>query len=181
MQRQANISGNVRDINSAYDGREPQYADLGAALRERLGTELERQRKDATRQSKFALARGGQIGGSLQRDVGKTLAREGNEGVLNAERVAQKGVSDLRSADEQARSQLIGLAQSGSDIGNAASQASSMLRANLQGSGALNPATALGDVFGATGATYRTMQDAAARRRGLTEAQTYANPFSRGT
>lgn len=179
--RQGRISANVAGINSAYDGREPQYAQLGDALRERLNAELGRQRKDAARQSKFSVARSGLTGGSVQRDVGTRLAREGAEGVLSAERVAQKGVSDLRSADEQARTQLISLAQSGSDIGNAASQAASMLKANLSGAGALNPAAGLGDVFAATATSNKNMQDAAARRRGLTEAQTYANPFSRGT
>ncbi len=96
---------------------------------------------------------------------------------MNAERQVQKGTADLRSADEQARNQLISLAQSGSDIGNAASQAGSMLRANLQGAQAATQP--LGDVVAATANTYRARSDAAARRKGLEEAKTYANSFSR--
>lgn len=176
--RQKRISTNVAGINSAFSGRQPQYDALGAALRERLNTNLGRQRADATRQSKFSLARGGLTGGSAAIDAGRTLAREGQEGVIQAERQARAGVADLQSKDEQARTQLISLAQSGNDIGDAAAQTSQMLRANL--SGADNLQNGLGEVFGNTAKTYRAQQDAAARRKGLSEASTYTKAFSRG-
>lgn len=177
--RQSTISGNVSRINSAYAGREPQYVKFGEALRERLNKDLARQREVATRQSKFGLARAGLTGGSAQRDAGKILAREGQEGIFSAERQVQRGISDLRGADENARTQLISLAQSGSDIGNPAIQAGSMLRANLGAAeSAVQP---LGDMFAATAATYRAQKDAAERRRGLSDAQLYANSFTRGT
>jgi hypothetical protein len=176
--RQERISGNVSQINSAFAGREPQYAQLGAALRERLNNDLTRQRGTATRQSKFALAKSGLTGGSAAIDAGRTLAREGQEGVLQAERQARGGVADLMAKDEQARTQLISLAQSGNDIGNAAAQTSAALRANL--SGADNLTNGLGEVFGNTAKTYRAQQDAAARRRGLSESSAYTKAFSRG-
>lgn len=180
-ERQARISGNVRDINAAFAGRESQYADLGNALRERLNMQLGEQRKDATRQSKFALARSGLTGGSAAVDAGRTLARENQEGVLGVERQARAGVAGLRTEDENARTRLISLAQSGNDIGNAGAQSAAMLRANLgsaQNTGSIND---LGEVFGRTAATYRAQQDAAARRRGLNDATTYARAFSRGS
>lgn len=176
--RQGRISGNVRDINSAFAGRQSQYNELGAALRERLNTALGRQRDEATRQSKFALARGGLTGGSAAIDAGRNLARENQEGILQVERQARGGVADLQAKDEQARTQLISLAQSGNDIGDAAAQTSQMLRANLAGANSLQ--NGLGEVFGNTAKTYRAQQDAAARRRGLSEASTYAKAFSRG-
>ncbi len=176
--RQKRISGNVANINSAFSGRQPQYDALGAALRERFNTDLARQRADATRQSKFSLARGGLSGGSAAVDAGRLLKREGQEGVLQAERQARAGVADLQAKDEQARTQLISLAQSGNDIGDAAAQTSQMLRANLAGANSLQ--NGLGEVFGNTAKTYRAQQDAAARRRGLSEASTYAKAFSRG-
>ncbi len=177
--RSARISGNVKDINQAFAGREPQYAQLGDALRTQLNTKLAQQRGQATRQSKFALARSGLTGGSAAVDVGRNLNREATEGTLNAERIAQKGVADLRSQDEQARTQLISLAQSGNDIGNAGMNAANMLRANLSTAGAGDITNNLGEVFASTAGTYRNMQDAAARRRGLQEAQTYGRAFSR--
>jgi len=176
--RQGRITGNVRDINSAFANRQPQYDQLGAALRERLNTDLARQRGTATRQTKFSLARGGLTGGSAAIDAGRNLAREGQEGVLQAERQARGGVADLMAKDENARTQLISLAQSGNDIGDASAQTAAALRANL--SGADNLINGLGEVFGSTAKTYRAQQDAAARRRGLSEASTYAKAFSRG-
>lgn len=179
-ERSARITRNVNDINSAFGGREVQYADLGSALRERFGEALAKQRGDAQRQMRFSIARSGLTGGSAQRDAATRLNDEAREGALKVEQAAQRGVADLRGQDEQARLQLIGLAQSGNDIGNAAAQSASMLRANLGNARAVDATQGLGDVFGATAQVNRNMQDAAARRRGLNEARTYVNPFSRG-
>jgi len=178
-ERLARISGNVADINSAFSGREAQYDQLGDALRERLNTQLGQQRADATRQTKFSLARGGLTGGSAAIDAGKVLARENQEGVLGAERQARAGVANLRAEDENARSRLISLAQSGNDIGNAAAQSASLLKANLGTAENASNVNDLGEVFGRTAAGYRAQQDAAARRRGLNDATTYARAFSR--
>lgn len=178
--RQGRISGNVSDINAAFAGRQGQYDSLGAALRERLNGQLALQRGEATRQSKFSLARGGLTGGSAAVDAGKTLAREGQEGVLAAERAARGGVADLMAKDEQARTNLISLAQSGNDIGNAGAQTASLLQANAEGAKSADITNGLGNVFGSTAQAYKAQQDAAARRRGLSEASTYAKAFSRG-
>lgn len=179
-QRQAQISGNVQSINSAFAGREPQYAQFSDALRQRLNTQFGQQRQLATRQNKFALAKQGLTGGSAAVDAGRRLTREAQEGALNVERTAQGAGADLRAKDEASRSQLIALAQSGSDIGNAGQQTASMLRANLSGAQNTDLANRLGDVFGGTATAYRTAQDAAQRRRGMTEATNYARAFSRG-
>lgn len=178
-ERQATISGNVAGINSAYAGREPQYAELGEALRTRLNEGVNLQRQNATRQNKFSLARSGLTGGSAAIDAGRTLNRESREATLAAEREAQKGVAGLRAQDEDARSRMISLAQSGSDIGNAAAQTASALRANIQGAQSASNVSNLGDLFGGTAETYRRQQDAAARRRGLQDAQIYAKPGER--
>lgn len=179
-ERQGRITTNVNNINTAFSGREPQYQQLGDALRKRLNDQLALQRGQATRQAKFGLARAGLTGGSQAVSTAKTLQREGEEGVLNAERAASKGVANLRSADEQQRTQLVSLAQSGNDIGNAGAMASSALRANLEGAQSDNLINSLGEVFANTAATNKAMLDAAARRRGLKEAQVYAPAFSRG-
>lgn len=177
--RQAQISGNVGAINRAFAGREPQYAAVSQAIRDRLNTQFNQQRGVATRQNKFGLARSGLTGGSAAVDAGRRLTREGQEGALQVERQAQSAGADLRSKDEAARSQMIGLAQSGSDIGNAGNQTAQMLRANLSGAQNANLVNGLGDVFGGTAAAYRAATDAAARRKGLSEASTYARAFQR--
>lgn len=180
-QRKAMVSSNVESINKAYGGREGQYNDFGAALRKQYGDELQRQQAEAGRKSRFALARGGLTGGSAAIDTGRELSRESALGTLNAERQAQKGVSGLRSADEAARLQLISLAQSGTDIGNAGAQAASALKSNIGTAQATNAADTLGNIFGGTATTYKAQQDAAARRRGLKDANIYGGAFTRGT
>lgn len=176
-ERQARISSNVSSIEGAYAGREGPYNDFVQALRERFGTEFGRQRADAARKSKFALARGGLTGGSAAIDATRLLRREGDEGTLQAERKAQGALANLRSADESSKLQLISLAQSGSDIGNAALNAGNSIRANLEGARSTAASEGIGDVFGRTATAYRAQQDAAQRRRGLREAEVYASPF----
>lgn len=178
--RQDRISGNVKDINAAFDAREPQYAQLSEALRTRLNEGINLKRQEAARQSKFSLARGGLIGGSQQRDQSAVLNRESREATLAGEREVQKGVAGLRAADEGSRAQMIALAQSGNDIGNATAQTASMLSANLGAAQNSANVANLGDLFGNTASVVKNQQDAAARRRGFTEAQTYSKPFSRG-
>lgn len=178
--RQGRISSNVAGINKAYGGRESQYGDFVNALREQYASQLGRMRDNAARQSKFSLARGGLTGSSVAVDTGRTLNREAQEGVLNAERQVQGQAADLRGRDEASRLSMISLAQSGNDIGNAAMQTSNALRANIEGAKNVNVAEGLGDAFGDTAALYRKQQDAAARRKGLKEASVYANPFTRG-
>ncbi len=180
-ERMARITRNVNAVNSAFAGRAPQYAEYGKALRTQLTGDLAKQRETATRNTKFGLARAGLTGGSAAKDAAATLDRENQEGVINAERVARKGVADLQGQDEDTRMRLISLAQSGNDIGNAAQNTASMLRANLAGASATNRVQDLGEVFGQSAAAYRASTDAAARRRGLKDAQLYAGSFSRGT
>lgn len=179
-QRQAQISGNVRDINQAFAGREPQYQQLTQAVRDRLNTAFQQQRAIATRQNKFALAKAGLTGGSAAIDAGKRLSREAQEGALEVERRARGAGEELRAKDESTRAQMIGLAQSGADIGHAGQQTAEMLRANIGAAQNQDFVNGLGDIFGGTAAAYRTAQDAAQRRRGLQDAQTYAKAFSRG-
>jgi hypothetical protein len=174
--RQSRISGNVRDINAAYNGREPQYIQVGDAIRSRLNEGVQLQQQNAERKSKFALARGGLIGGSQQRDQSAVLNREARDATLGVEREAQKGVAGLRAADEDARARMIGLAQSGNDIGNATANTAAALKANIGNAQNSSNIANLGDLFGNTAATYRAQEDAAARRRGFTEAQIYATP-----
>lgn len=177
--RSARVSSNVSRINSAFAGRESQYADFVNALREQANTQLGRLRTDAARNTKFALARGGLTGGSAAVDAGGVLKREGDEAALGAEREVQSRLGSLRSADEASRLQMISLAQSGGDVGNAAQQTASALRANILGAQSNNLVQGLGDVFGQTAANYRAQQEAAARRRGLKEAEIYAAPGRR--
>lgn len=179
-QRQARISKNVTDINSAYGGRQGQYDAYLAAIRKNLGDQLQKQQTTAARNLKFSLARGGLTGGSVAVDKGTDLQDEFRKGSLDVESKAQAGGAALQQKDEQSRLSLISLAQSGGDIGNAAEQTASMLQANT--GAALNDSgvQSLGDVFGGTAATYKQMQESANLRRGLRDSDIYSKNY-RGT
>lgn len=164
--RQQRISTNVASINSAYGSREGQYKAFADALRQKNTGDLNRQYADAGRSLKFELAGSGLTGGSVAADSGRDLGRQMAEGTVASESKVNAAEAGLRSQDENSRLQLISLAQAGGDIGNAASQTSNMLKANLQG--AQSGVSALGDIFGSTAATYKAMGEARNLRRGLT-------------
>lgn len=168
-ERQARISKNVADINSAFTGREAQYQQYADALRKKYTGDLSRQYADASRNLKFELAGAGLTGGSQARDSGAELGRQMAEGTISAEQQVGAQEAGLRNADEQSRLNLISLAQAGGDIGNAATQAGNMLRANYDANA--NKINTLGDVFGGTAATYKAMQEARNLRRGLASSQ----------
>ena len=175
------ISANVSRINSAYAGREAQYADYLNAIRGTYGKELQRQQGDASRNLRFSLARSGLTGGSAAVDAGRDMQREFGKGTLLAESKAQGALADLRAKDEQSRLSMISLAQSGADIGDAAGQTANALRANIGQAQSANVSSGLGEVFGGTAQLYKNMQEQAALRRGLRTSEIYANPFTRGS
>jgi hypothetical protein len=79
----------------------------------------------------------------------------------------------LTATDEATRQQMIALAQSGGDIGNAATQTANSLRANIGNAQATNIPAGLGDVFGGTAQAVSQAQNAAALRSGILKGQTY--------
>lgn len=179
-ERQARISKNVGDINSAFGNRQGQYDAYLAAVRKNLGSQLTKQQGVASRNLKFSLARGGLTGGSAAVDKGADLQDEFRKGALDVESKAQSGAAGLQQKDEASRLSLISLAQAGGDIGDAAGQTASMLQANTQGALNESGTQTLGDVFGSTAQTYKTMQEAANLRRGLRDSDIYAKNY-RGT
>lgn len=173
-QQQATISKNVSDIDSAFGNRQGEYDQYRQGLTAQYQQELDRQQAIAGRNNKFALARSGLTGGSAAVDAGRTLGQEEQLGTLAAQQQVNSGVSKLQSQDESTRQQMISLAQSGNDIGNAATQTSQALQANLGSAKGVNAAQGLGDVFAQTANSYQNEQTAAALRSGLLKGQTYA-------
>jgi hypothetical protein len=169
-QRQAEISSNVNSINSAFTNRAPQYSQYLDATRKLYQTEVGRQQGIASRNLKFALARNGQTGGSVAADQGNELGREMAQGTIQAEQKAQGDLTKLQSQDQAQRLQMISLAQSGADIGNAATQTADALRANLGSAMAGSTANTVGDVFGNLSKNYENFQTAAMTRKGLANA-----------
>jgi hypothetical protein len=166
--RQGNIASSVSAINQAY-GNPQRAADINdflGATRSFYTNELGRQKTTADRSLKFAMARSGLTGGSASVDANRTLGENYQQGVLNADRLAQSSANDLRTADEQSRLNLIAMAQNGLDATTGASQAATALQNNLAGRQSSIKADALGDVFGGLSSIYTKSKETAAERRG---------------
>lgn len=167
-ERQARIGASVGQINRVFDNpaREGEINDFLGATREFYTDDLNRQKASTDRSLKFAMARNGQTGGSVSIDANRRVGEDYNRGVIEADRKAQSAAADLRAQDEQARLNLIAMAQSGLDATTASSQAASAMRNNLLSGKATSTAQGLGDAFGSFADVYRRSQEEAARRRG---------------
>lgn len=180
-QQTATINGNVNAIDSAFNNRQPEYDQYRKGLQAQYQQELDRQQAIAGRNNKFALARSGLTGGSAAVDSGRTLGQEEQLGTLAAQQQVNSNVSKLQANDQATRQQMISLAQSGNNIGDAATQTSQALQANLGQATSVNAAQGLGDAFAQTTNAYNNEQTAAALRSGLLKGQLYANKGSAGS
>lgn len=165
--RQSQIASSVDAINSAYNNprREADIQDFLGATRSFYGNELGRQKTIADRSTRFALARNGLTGGSAAIDANRTLGENYQQGVLQADRLAQGAAANLRTADEQARLNLIAQAQQGADMTTSASQAASALQNSLQAGNAGVKADALGDVFSGLSNVWNQSRQSGTERR----------------
>lgn len=180
QERKQQVARATAAIDSAFSGRGGQLDEFADALRADFRADANQQKTVADRRLKFALARGGQTGGSLAADQGATLGREFQKGLLKGERGVQGSLADLQSADEASRANLIALAQGGASLGSSAQAASRALQSNISGARSSGLANDIGDIFSDTRGLFVKSEEAAARRKGLAESEVFADPFSRG-
>lgn len=166
-QRRIDETRGLIDRSFGSQRRQNQYDDYVGALREYLGTELVRQKADASRQTKFALARAGQTGGSVASDTMAKLGDEYSRGALQNESTVQGSLAGLRDQDEIARTRLLALADSGMDLTTAARRTSEMQEASIGRARNESFAKGLGDVFEKTAGTYKAINERVAQRRGF--------------
>lgn len=178
-ERQRQIAQATAAIDRAFVGRGDQLDEFAAALREDFLTRATKQKDTADRRLKFALARGGQTGGSVARDAGTLLSEEFQEGLLQGERGVQASLADVLAADEATRQNLLALAQGGASATSAATAASNALRSNIEGARTDSLVGGIGDIFSSTRDLFVRAEEADARRRGLAESEIFAKPFSR--
>ncbi|MEN5115843.1 hypothetical protein ABE488_00700 [Luteimonas sp. TWI662] len=169
QQRQARIASTQARVNQVFNNpsRAADIADYVGAVREFHTDDLNRQKSDADRNLRFALARGGLVGGSTQRDQQQRFGEDYSRGVLDVERRALGAGSELEAADQDARARLIQLATSGLDTTTAAQQAGAALRTNLEAGRSTAMAQGLGDMFGGMKSFADAARTASERRRGL--------------
>lgn len=179
--RQIQVANATNAIEAAFggEGRQAQLDEFINALRGEFTTEAGRQKKLIDRRAKFGLARGGLTGGSAAADVKVDIGRQFQTGLLESERLAQGSLSDLMAADQRSKLNLIGLAQGGASVSDAARNAATALQSNIKGARADTSVSSLGDIFASTAAVSKEAEEAAQRRKGLQESQVFAAPFSR--
>lgn len=151
-QRQAAIRGTQSRINQVFNDpkRQADINDFVNATRSYYQQDLDRQKGNADRGLKFALARSGLTGGSTQVDQQQQLGQDYGRGLLQVEQKAQGAGASLSAADQDARARLISLATSGLDATTAAQQASAAMRSNLEAGRSEAQLGSLADSFGQT-------------------------------
>ncbi len=181
--RKKQVTDATAAIERAFggEGRKGQLDDFINALRGEFTTEAGRQKTLADRRAKFSLARSGLTGGSAAADVKVDIGRQFQTGLLESERRSQASLADLVAADQRSKLNLIGLAQGGGSVSDAARNAATALQSNIAGARSSTSVESLGDIFAATTDVSKAAEEAAQRRRGLEESQVFADPFSRGS
>jgi hypothetical protein len=177
--QQAAIKLNVGAIDSAFAGREGQYTGYRDALTQQYQTELARQNQIAGRNMKFAGANSGLTGGSSMVNQGQLLGQDMARGTLSANQQVTGDVAGLQAKDAATRQQMISLAQTGGNIGNAGQLTAQALQANIGNAQSVNAASSLGNVFGDVSNDYNSMNNAAALRRGIQTGTAYATAFGK--
>jgi len=129
------------------NARENMYASQKSAVYDLNKKEVDRQAVEAERANRFGLARSGLAGGSVDVDSTKELDRRTNEGLMRAGGIADQSAADFRVADEQTRSNLISMAQSGIDTGTAAQMALGGLKANSDSVAQARAGATVGSLF----------------------------------
>jgi hypothetical protein len=147
--QQRAIQQSQAQINGVFNNpqRQADIDDFVNATRQFYQQDLDKQKANADRSLKFALAKSGLTGGSEQVDQQEQLGEAYAKGQLQAEQKALGAGANLQDADEQARQRLIALATSGLDSTNAGMESAQALQTDLQSARAGVDANALGDVF----------------------------------
>lgn len=143
------------------------YRDQQQAVTELNQRDVQRQFEDAERQNRFGLARAGLAGGSVDVDSNAEIDRINSEGLMKAVGIGQAAASDLRSQDERTRQNLISMAQSGIDTGQAAQLALSGLDANAAAANSARSGATIGNLFGDLANAYAYNQQMQAFNQGM--------------
>lgn len=166
-ERKATIEAAKARVNEVYSSanRFEDYQNVEDATRALLVSDLDRQKGDADRQTKFALARQGLSHGSTDIDQNRRLAEDYLRGVVEAERRSRSAGADLMSRDQETKAGLFSQILGGMDASTAGMQAASALRANVANSASGDYQTGFNNLFGNMADFWKTSKTAAADRR----------------
>lgn len=152
--------------NVPGQGRAALYDQQRKAVTDLNRRDVDRQFLDAERQNRFGLARAGLSGGSADIDSNAELTRRTSEGLIKAAGIGDQAAADLQTADERSRQNLISMAQSGIDTGQAAQMALSQLDANSANAASARSGATVGNLFGDLAQAYLYGQQQQGARAG---------------
>lgn len=155
---------NAADRQAAYD----QHRD---AVYQLNTDEVNRQAAEAERNNRFALARNGLLGGSVNIDSNEELNRRTNKGLLQAQGLADDAAAALQTQDEATKNNLLSMAASGINAAEASQMAASGLKANMANAAANEAITQVGNLFG-------DMQNAYLYNQAIKQNAQMYNPYS---
>jgi len=168
QQQQASEAAATTQINNLFASpqRTAEYNQLGTATTQYYMNQLNQQQQVNNRNLTFALARGGQTGGSVATDEATQAGKDYTTGVLDASQRGQAASASLQAADQNTQSNLLAMAQGGLNGTAGAQDATSALQSNLKNAQANATANTIGNAFGDFGQIYTNSTNAAAARQG---------------
>lgn len=128
--------------------REQAYDEHRQAVYDLNTQEVNRQAEEAERANRFAMARNGLLGGSVNIDANEELNRRTNEGLMQAQGLADNAAASLRSQDESTKNSLLSMASNGINSAQATELATSGLKTNLANAAANEAVAQVGNLFG---------------------------------
>lgn len=148
-QRQERAQLAIDAVNNIFDNanRDALYQGQRNAVYQLNAQEVERQAREAERANRFALARNGLLGGSVDIDSNAELNRRTNEGLSKAGGIADAAMSDLQAADENTRNNLVSMATAGTDATTAGQLAASGLQQNMDAARSNASVATVGSLF----------------------------------
>jgi len=166
-ERRANIEAAQKMLESIFNSPQrqqeiQQYIDAQRGL---LQSDLNRTKDEQDRQLKFALARGGLAGGSVDIDKNQNLAEMYVRGLIEAERKAQGAGATLQADDQAAKHSLFAQVASGLDATTASQNAAQALRTNVALARTDANVGAFDTLFGNLSGWYENTRQAAGERK----------------
>ena len=167
-QQQQQIASGTAAVNRVFDdpNRQAQYSKLAADTTAYYTQQLDQQKQQSDRQSKFSLARNGQTGGSVATDLATQSGKDYDTGILSAERMGQQASANLQASDQNERANLISAVQGGLDATTAANNSAAALRTDAANANANATTNALGNAFGDLSSMWQNSQTAKQLRQG---------------
>jgi len=170
-ERKAKLTADQKRIEGIFSSpeRQQQYEDFVAAQRGYLQSDLDRTHEQNQRQTKFATARSGLSGGSVDVDRNRLLAETYLRGVGEAENQAQNAGAELRSQDQSSKQQLFSQLLGGADATTAAQNAAQMMQNNSILAKQDSTFGNFDKLFGNFGGIYKNSREDAGERRATQE------------